>query len=86
MLLTLIQEMLNSNLDNKRDFPDWGFSWFSSVPPGKFLGQYLDYTPNFCFSHSLQIHDSVIILVLSTDIIVEWSIAEGTPSVYRLEE
>jgi hypothetical protein len=81
MLLPRIQEMVGSNLDHKPDFPDWGSSWFSSIPPGKFLGQYLDYTSNLFFSHSLQ-----FIVILSTDSFVKWTMAEGTASVCRLEQ
>jgi hypothetical protein len=25
-----------SNLDPETGYPDWGFSWYSSIPPGKF--------------------------------------------------
>jgi hypothetical protein len=35
-LLLYIQEVLGSNLFSETGYPDWGFSWFSSVPPDKF--------------------------------------------------
>jgi hypothetical protein len=31
------QEVQDSNLDPDAGYPDWSFSWFSSIPPGKCL-------------------------------------------------
>jgi hypothetical protein len=37
-LQTCIQEMLATNLRQDALYHDWGVSWVSSVPPGKFSG------------------------------------------------
>jgi hypothetical protein len=34
-LLLHLQEVPGSNLGLETSYPDWGFSWISSVPPGK---------------------------------------------------
>jgi hypothetical protein len=34
-LLLCIQEVPGSNLNPETGYPDWGFSWFSSIPTGE---------------------------------------------------
>jgi hypothetical protein len=34
MFLTCVQEAPNLNLDCDTSYPDWGYSWFFSIPPG----------------------------------------------------
>jgi hypothetical protein len=48
-LLLHIWEVLGSNVET--GYPDWGFSWFYSVPPGKFQGS----TLKLGHDHSLQL-------------------------------
>jgi hypothetical protein len=53
-----IREVLGSNIGLETGYPDWGFSWFSSVPPGKCLANTLNLATTTSF-HILSYHYSL---------------------------
>jgi hypothetical protein len=63
-LLLRIREVPGSNLGPETDYPDWGFSWFSSVFPGKCRDSTLNYATTASF-HIL--FNSLFTIILSFD-------------------
>jgi hypothetical protein len=61
MLQAYIQQILCSNLERDSDYPDCGFSYFSSTPSGKFRDS-ISIKPQPLPPKTVQIHHLSVIL------------------------